>query len=367
MEIMADDLNSIDVSNLEGLAKLETDQRGLRALSEKAAWHRDKVVEVYSRVVRDYEARIRALDEQAAALREKVREDLGRLERLYAASREAMDRARVELQESEFRFEIGEFTREEFQKRQQAADQAIAECQQEFDAIGKMRARYLEIVPATPEPVTPPTPVPVPAPNVSQASLAPLPGPPLATPPAVPTPVDAPAPWQAAAPAVAEAPMTVVPVPASREGETSFMPPPSTSAFNTPLPVAPGVDPGATQFVGLPPAPGRPPAPVPGEPFGTIAVTQAMLVEDRGGLPGAHHKLGLLTTIGRTPDNQIVVPVREVSRKHAEIALNEGGYFLKDLGSPNGTFVNGQRVTEQRLEDGDRIGLGGQVFVFKAR
>jgi pSer/pThr/pTyr-binding forkhead associated (FHA) protein len=91
------------------------------------------------------------------------------------------------------------------------------------------------------------------------------------------------------------------------------------------------------------------------------------LIEDRSGQPGAHHRLGVLTTIGRTPDNQVVVPVREVSRRHAEIVLTGTGYVLKDLGSPNGTFVNGERITDHRLQDEDRIAMGGQVFVFKAR
>jgi pSer/pThr/pTyr-binding forkhead associated (FHA) protein len=112
-------------------------------------------------------------------------------------------------------------------------------------------------------------------------------------------------------------------------------------------------------------------APVPpadnAEAFATVAISSALLIEDRAGQPGAHHRLGILTTIGRTPDNQVVVPVREVSRRHAEIVLTESGYVLKDLGSPNGTFVNGERITEHRLQDEDRIAMGGQVFVFKVR
>jgi pSer/pThr/pTyr-binding forkhead associated (FHA) protein len=112
-----------------------------------------------------------------------------------------------------------------------------------------------------------------------------------------------------------------------------------------------------------------PQSPPPGETeaLGTVAIAAALLIEDRSGTPGAHHRLGVLTTIGRTPDNQIVVPIREVSRRHAEIVLTGAGYVLKDLGSPNGTFVNGERVSEHQLQDDDRIAMGGQVFVFKAR
>jgi hypothetical protein len=142
----------------------------------------------------------------------------------------------------------------------------------------------------------------------------------------------------------------------SSEGATSFMPPPSTGEFRSPgLGAVPETS--STQIVGMPP-----PAS-----FETVSMDVGILVEERDGVLGARHQLGVHTTVGRTPDNQIVVPVREVSRKHAEISLTANGYLLRDLGSPNGTFVNGDRVSEHRLNDGDRIGFGGQLFVFKAR
>jgi hypothetical protein len=330
---MALDLGNIDVSHLDTLAKLEADQRAIRALSEKAAWHRDKVVEVYSRVIRDYGTRLGALEEQAAAVRERVREDLRTLDALHDRCRDAMDEARVELQESEFRREIGEFTRDEFLKRQEAAERTIAERQQEFERVRELRLRYLELLPAAPAPpsAAPPTVVPS-APAVAPAS------PVTAAPPAAPV---APPPPLPSGP---KPPANVLPQepPPASEAPTTFFSPPASPDLKVP-------------------------APSETEPLGTVAIASALLIEDRSGLPGAHHRLGLLTTIGRTPDNQIVVPIREVSRRHAEIVLTEGGYVLKDLGSPNGTFVNGERATEHRLQDDDRIAMGGQVFVFKAR
>ena len=60
--------------------------------------------------------------------------------------------------------------------------------------------------------------------------------------------------------------------------------------------------------------------------------------------------------IGRGPDCDIVLPDRVVSRRHACIDRRDGGYFIVDDGSKNGTFVNGQPVTEpRRLIDGDEI------------
>lgn len=147
-------------------------------------------------------------------------------------------------------------------------------------------------------------------------------------------------------------------------GETMVLPPPGQADFRMP-PSAASAEDGATRI--LTPA-GMPPAvPDAGEAFGTVAVPVATLVEERAGGAPITHRLGMLTTIGRTPDNQIVIPSREVSRKHAEIILGQAGYLLRDLGSPNGTYVNGAKVKERKLEEGDRITLAGQTFVFKGR
>ena len=61
-------------------------------------------------------------------------------------------------------------------------------------------------------------------------------------------------------------------------------------------------------------------------------------------------------TIGRSPECDIILPDRVVSRRHACIDRRDGGYFILDDDSKNGTFVNGQPVTEpHRLTDGDEI------------
>ncbi len=65
------------------------------------------------------------------------------------------------------------------------------------------------------------------------------------------------------------------------------------------------------------------------------------------------------TVIGREEDAQIVIHNPAVSRHHARLTYQAGHYFIEDLGSANGTFVNGQRLAgSQGLNPGDRIGLG---------
>jgi pSer/pThr/pTyr-binding forkhead associated (FHA) protein len=74
-------------------------------------------------------------------------------------------------------------------------------------------------------------------------------------------------------------------------------------------------------------------------------------------------KPGRETVIGRQSDLDLVLAEDLVSRKHARIAVQDGKVTLVDLGSTNGTFVNGRRVTEARLVEGDRIGIGGSLIV----
>lgn len=73
-----------------------------------------------------------------------------------------------------------------------------------------------------------------------------------------------------------------------------------------------------------------------------------------------------VTTIGRAPENDVVLPHdSEISRRHAEIR-REGPYFvIYDLGSVNGTFVNEEQVSRQRLREGDEIRVGNTRLLFQ--
>ncbi|HEV8229418.1 MAG TPA: DUF3662 and FHA domain-containing protein [Candidatus Limnocylindria bacterium] len=68
--------------------------------------------------------------------------------------------------------------------------------------------------------------------------------------------------------------------------------------------------------------------------------------------------------IGRDEENDVVLDDPRVSRKHAEIRLRLGRYTLYDLQSTNGTYVNGRRVAEVVLNDGDRISVAGLDLLF---
>lgn len=73
---------------------------------------------------------------------------------------------------------------------------------------------------------------------------------------------------------------------------------------------------------------------------------------------------GVRMVIGRTPGCDWKLLDASASRKHCEIVVGDGGVLLRDLGSGNGTKVNGQKITEHKLEHGDEIAIGKTVIRF---
>ena len=96
---------------------------------------------------------------------------------------------------------------------------------------------------------------------------------------------------------------------------------------------------------------------------------QFQLTMRSGPNPGTVYALdGDQLNIGRESSNEIAVNDAEVSRHHARLTFQGGKYVLEDMGSTNGTFVNGQRLAGPRvLKSGEVISLGEQiVFVYEA-
>src|SRR5262249_32272158 len=66
--------------------------------------------------------------------------------------------------------------------------------------------------------------------------------------------------------------------------------------------------------------------------------------------------------IGRSSDLDMVLVEDMVSRKHAKISTQGGAITIQDLGSTNGTFVNGEKIKKVRLKEGDRILIGTSII-----
>lgn len=72
-----------------------------------------------------------------------------------------------------------------------------------------------------------------------------------------------------------------------------------------------------------------------------------------------------LLSIGRDPSNDLVLPDAMVSRRHAVIELRGSQYYLRDCNSSNGSLVNGDRISERGLRDGDLVAIGTARLLFR--
>ena len=100
-------------------------------------------------------------------------------------------------------------------------------------------------------------------------------------------------------------------------------------------------------------------------PHGELEPGQALLVVQRG--PNAGSKFLIdkeVTTAGRHPESDIFLDDVTVSRRHAEFRRKDGMFFIHDVGSLNGTYVNRQRVESTELAGGDELQIGKFKLTF---
>ena len=79
--------------------------------------------------------------------------------------------------------------------------------------------------------------------------------------------------------------------------------------------------------------------------------------------------MGAITILGRDDSADIILDDPGISRRHSELRVTtDGPHFvttIRDLGSTNGTYVNGERITSEHLEDGDRVTVGRTSITFR--
>lgn len=327
---MREELRGIDTSAIEELVRIKKEEDILAARLEKMESNKANVSQVvYERVRKDYETKTRALDSESRPLKEQARREYAKLRVLLDEMKKSLDEARLDKEELEFRKDLGEYEPKAFEERLGECEMRLEERQSALDEADEVRSQFLgavrseddlesterEISPSkvkTEETLAPP-----------EEPKAAAPPPPARTPPPPPPP-----------------------------------PPPAASA---------GYAPEATAMMAIPEMPPPPPTPTP-EPVGSTVVLAMPRLIAMDGDEQVHEfvlKPGQ-TSIGRSPKNNIQVPEDGVSRQHAQVNFGNDGYHLKDLGSQNGTSVNGQRVTDHVLVDGDIVQVGTQKFLFRA-
>jgi diguanylate cyclase (GGDEF)-like protein len=91
---------------------------------------------------------------------------------------------------------------------------------------------------------------------------------------------------------------------------------------------------------------------------------ESCLVMIYGPMLGKRYALGNITRLGRGADNDIVIDMDNVSRAHAQVLQREDGFYLEDLDSTNGSYVNDIEVRADRLRNGDLMKIGGAILKF---
>ncbi|HXF70998.1 MAG TPA: DUF3662 and FHA domain-containing protein [Actinomycetota bacterium] len=104
---------------------------------------------------------------------------------------------------------------------------------------------------------------------------------------------------------------------------------------------------------------------LPGEPAAPTGPAAELVVLEDGRRTRAFRLEADVVTVGRLPACDVVLPDPGVSRRHAEIRRTGDRFEIVDLGSTNGTMVNGRYVRAAELRDGDRVTIGGTILEFR--
>ncbi|MBX3181038.1 MAG: sigma 54-interacting transcriptional regulator [Polyangiaceae bacterium] len=97
---------------------------------------------------------------------------------------------------------------------------------------------------------------------------------------------------------------------------------------------------------------------------GVSAGFALLYADEHAELPGGWALRGQEQVLGREEEVDVTIPVQSVSRRHAAVRWEGGSWVLRDLGSRNGTLVDGQRIQEQALEHGAEVRIGDVLLKF---
>jgi hypothetical protein len=274
---------------------------------------------------------VAALEQQSAPLRTQARAEYRKLKALLDALGVRHEQAQLQKDELQFRHDVGELKDAELETKLVDPQCVLDQCASDREALDATEARFVEALGSEE------------ALEASEPAAAPAPPPPAppAPAPAVPDMDDAGATRVARAIPNLDREKRIVATPAPVAPPSVTAASPAARPAPAPAPAAADAADGAT----------------------VMLATAALVVEDPAGTKD--YPLTVLNGIGRSEENRICVSNAGISRKHAVITAVAGGFQIKDLGSQNGTFVNGQRVTEKRLAEGDTIDVGSVKFVFR--
>jgi hypothetical protein len=354
---VTDELRAIDTSVLDQLLAMRQEEVRIEEYRQRADTMKEAVDPVvWQRVVTDYKARLTTLDAQARPLKDQARREYAKLRVLLDRITAEQKAAQVSKAELDFRHAVGELDDAALAERLEGPVGIIARCDEELTAVGALKTRFVEAFGAE---IELDTPAPAPAP-------AQQPAPPEVVPPA---PAAAPKPEPAAAVAAA------APAPAAVESPdaTTFVVVEELLAEATiigasvnvtqPLPSSAGTsapDPAATMLH----TPAAAVAAGQADDHTFLLPAAALLIGPDEPSP-QEYRLAAVNYLGRSDDSHLQIARPGVSRRHAVIMAASGGFVIQDLGSQNGVFVNGERISEHALKDGDQIVIGDRTMLYR--
>ena len=359
---MLEQLKQVDTSVIDELMEIKHERELVGERLAKMNTEQGKVNDVvYRRVKRDYETKSSALEKKAAPLKDRARQEYAKLKSLLDRIGAQNSSTKLDKEECELRHRLGEYEDVDYKKKLAELEGKLDEQEAQLAETNEVRDRFLEAFD-------------------SEADLA------LATPPPSVTPASPPAPTPAAAAPAAPA------APAGDSGITAPQPllapppaPPPAPAGPPPPPARPIpapdhphdgtviLAPESPPPAAKPPAAAPPPSPTAAVPAAaaesvvgkTMVLAIARLVAIDQDLGAPEFPLAPLSFVGRTPDNQVRLNKPAVSRRHAQLTQTDKGWAIKDLQSENGTYVNGEKIAERVLADGDRVQIGTVRLMFK--
>ncbi len=352
---MLEEMQKIDTSVIDELMDVKHERETVSVRLKKMEGDHEKVSDVvFRRVKRDYESRVAALERKAAPLKERGRQEFAKLKALLDRLEAQHSATKFDREEVDFRHRLGEFEDPDFDKKITELEGKLEEQKSHLDDAGELRGRFVAAFDSEEELNAPP------------AAQAPPP-PPAAAPAGA-----------AGAPPVEAGITAPQPVPPPRFGSVSGSATPVVATTPGLPTLAPAAAPGAGESQndgtmilppeaprpgGAPPAPGAPAAAPAGAKTAQMALGKLVPIDDDLGT--SEFVLQPQSFVGRTPDNQIRINKPTVSRRHAQFVQGDKGWTLRDLRSENGTYVNGEKIQERVLVDGDRVHFGTVRVVFR--
>lgn len=331
---MLEEMQKIDTTVIDELMEVKKERETVASRLAKMSEEQPQVSDVvFRRVKRDYETRLSGLERKAAPLKDRGRAEFGKLKGLLDRLESQNQATKFDKEELEFRHRLGEFEGKEFETKLGELESKLDEQKGHLGDAGDLRLRFVEAFD-------------------SEAELT-------APPPAPAAPVPPPAP---------PAPEVVEVDPAAGITAPQPVPPPARVGTTTPGGVPFPAPPPAAAPADEPPIDGTvilaaEPPPAAGAKTTEMAIAKLVAIDDD--LGAREFALQAQTFVGRTPDNHVRINKPTVSRRHAQLSSTDKGWTVKDLRSENGTYVNGEKITERNLTDGDRVHFGTVRLIFR--